>query len=422
MIDLKKLRENPAFFRDAAEAKGVVIDTERILSLDAQVRALTGDIETIRAKKNVVSAQMPKASAEERTRLIEEMREEDKAFEELTAKQRPLQEELEELLFRIPNPSLSDVKRGESDAENEIVREVGTVPTFDFPVKDHLELGTALDIIDTDRGARTAGARFAYLKGDAVLVQFALYQYVLGIAVRHGFIPTTVPHMVSPRVMRAMGYLEHGGQDEIYYLQKDNLYLIGTAEQPLGALHMDEVLKEEQLPLRYVGISPCYRREAGSYGKDTKGIIRMHQFDKIEMFSYTTAETSDVEHEKLLAIEEELVQGLGLAYRVIKQCTGDLGMPAARKFDIETWIPSQQAYRETHSTSTCTDYQARRLNTRVKRTEGGTEYVHTLNGTAFAIGRILVAIIEQNQQADGSIIVPPALRPWVGKDVMGKRS
>lgn len=421
MIDIKKLRENPGFYKTTAQEKGIVIDTEKMLALDTQVRALTSDIEAIRAKKNAVSAQMPKATPDERARLIEEMRAEDKEYEELVAKLRPIEDELTELLYRIPNPALSDVKRGESDAENEVVREVGTVPTFDFPVKDHLELGEALDIIDAERGARTAGARFAYLKGDAALMQFALFQYALSIITKHGFIPTTVPHMVSPRVMRAMGYLEHGGQDEIYYLQKDNLYLIGTAEQPLGALHMDETLKEEELPLRYVGISPCYRREAGSYGKDTKGIIRMHQFDKIEMFSYTTPETSDAEHEKLLGIEEELVQGLGLAYRVIKQCTGDLGMPAARKFDIETWIPSQNTYRETHSTSTCTDYQARRLNTRVKRTEGGTEFLHTLNGTAFAIGRILVAIMEQNQQADGTIRVPQALQAWMGKEVITPR-
>lgn len=422
MIDLKKFRDNPGYFRTAAQEKGVDIDTDRILVLDSQVRALTADIEAMRAKKNAVSAQIPKASADERTRLIEEMRAEDKAYEDLVAKQRPLQEELEQLLFLIPNPALSDVKRGESDAENEVVKTVGEVPAFDFPVKDHLELGNALDIIDTERGARTAGARFAYLKGDAALMQFALFQYALSLITRHGFIPATVPHMVSPRVMRAMGYLEHGGQDEIYYLQKDNLYLIGTAEQPLGALHMDETLKEEELPLRYVGISPCYRREAGSYGKDTKGIIRMHQFDKIEMFSYTTPETSDAEHEKLLAIEEELVQGLGLAYRVIKQCTGDLGMPAARKYDIETWIPSQNTYRETHSTSTCTDYQARRLNTRVKRTEGGVEFLHTLNGTAFAIGRIMVALLEQYQQADGSIRIPEVLRPWMeNKEVITKK-
>ncbi len=416
MIDIKKLRENPGYYLATAREKGVDLPLERLLSLDTQVRALMGDVEAIRAKKNTVSAQIPKAAPDERARLIEAMRAEDKTYEELVAKMRPLQEELEELLYRIPNPALADVKRGESDAENEILREVGERPVFSFSPKDHLELGTLLGIIDTERGARTAGARFTYLLGDGVRLQYALTAYTLDLLVKKGFIPATVPHMVLPRVMRAMGYLEHGGQDEIYYLQKDNMYLIGTAEQPLGALHMDEVLAEASLPLRYVGISPCYRREAGSYGKDTKGILRMHQFEKIEMFSYTTPETSDAEHEFLLSCEEELVRGLGLAYRVIKQCTGDLGMPAARKFDIETWIPSQDTYRETHSTSTCTDYQARRLNTKVKREDGSLEYLHTLNGTAFALGRIMVAILEQNQQEDGRVRVPEALRPWMAQE------
>lgn len=421
MIDLKKFRENPAFYKDSAKAKGVEIDVDRILELDRRVRALRTDLEAIRAQKNAASERIPKASAEERAHMIEEMRAVDRQYEDLAAQERPVADELDELLYRIPNPALSDVKLGESDAENEIVRHVGEATKFSFTPKDHLELGQALDIIDTERGARTAGARFAYLKGDGVLLQMGLLQLALQITAKHGFTPATVPHMVNPRVMRGMGYLEHGGQDEIYYLQKDNLYLIGTAEQPLGALHMDETIAEAELPIRYVGVSPCYRREAGSYGKDTKGILRMHQFDKVEMFSYTTAENSDAEHELLLSVEEELMQALKLPYRVIKQCTGDLGLPAARKYDIETWVPSQDTYRETHSTSTCTDYQARRLQTRVKRTDGGAvEYVHTLNGTAFAIGRTLVAILENYQQEDGSVVVPEVLRPWVGKDVIKK--
>jgi seryl-tRNA synthetase len=222
--------------------------------------------------------------------------------------------------------------------------------------------------------------------------------------------------------MRAMGYLEHGGHEEIYYFPKDNLYLIGTAEQSLGALHLDETLTEKQLPIRYVGFSPCYRREAGSYGKDTRGIIRVHQFDKVEMFSFTTPEQSEAEHAVLLAVEEELMQGLGLPYRVIKQCTGDLGLPAARKFDIEAWIPTQDTYRETHSTSTCTDYQARRLNTRYKSESGEAKYVHTLNGTAFALGRTLVAVLENYQQADGTVKIPAALQPFMaGKTVLKPR-
>jgi len=217
--------------------------------------------------------------------------------------------------------------------------------------------------------------------------------------------------------MRAMGFLEHGGHDEIYYLPKDNLYLIGTAEQALGPVHMDETLPETKLPLRYVGFSPCYRREAGSYGKDTRGIIRVHQFEKLEMFSFTTPDQADAEHELLLKIEEDLVQGLNLPYRVIKQVTGDLGLPAARKYDIETWLPSQNTYRETHSTSNCTDFQARRLNTKYKAADGS-QFVYTLNGTALALGRTIVAILENYQQADGSVRVPEVLRPYLGVEVI----
>jgi len=269
-----------------------------------------------------------------------------------------------------------------------------------------------------ERAAKASGARFAYLKGDAALLHFALIQYALQTLSKHGFIPVVPPTLVGARAMRAMGYLEHGGHDEIYYLAKDNQYLTGTSEQSIGAMHMDEVLKNEELPLRYAGISTCYRREAGSYGKDTKGLIRVHQFDKVEMFSFSTPETSQAEHELILTIEEELMQGLGLHYQVIQMVTGDLGLPAAKKYDIETWIPSQDTFRETHSTSTCTDFQARRLNTRFKDGEGSMQFVHTVNGTAFAIGRTMVAIIENYQQEDGSVAVPEVLRPWVGKDVI----
>ncbi|MBU4315204.1 serine--tRNA ligase, partial [Patescibacteria group bacterium] len=257
-------------------------------------------------------------------------------------------------------------------------------------------------------------ARFTYLKGDGVLLEFALIQYALQTVAKHGFTPVITPHMVKPEVMRAMGYLEHGGHDEIYYLSKDNMYLIGTSEQSVGAMHMDEILDGAKLPIRYVGFSPCYRREAGSYGKDTKGILRVHQFDKVEMFSFSTPENSDAEHNLILEIEETLMQGLKIPYRVIKMVTGDLGLPAARKYDIEAWMPSQKVYRETHSCSSCTDFQARRLNTRYKIGDGKPQLVHTLNGTTFAIGRTLIAILENFQQEDGSVIVPEVLRPFMG--------
>jgi seryl-tRNA synthetase len=422
MIDIKQLRENPHFFRDAARAKNIDIDIERILELDRRVRSLKTELEGIKAQKNEASKEIAKATPDQRQLVIESMRHIDRRAETLEAEYNPLADELQELLYKIPNPALADVKVGKSEAENEVVREVGDRTAFAFTPRDHQELGDLLGIIDTERAAKVSGARFAYFIGDGALLEFALLQYAMSVAARHGFVPATVPHLVSARVMRAMGYLEHGGHDEIYYLAKDNLYLIGTAEQSLGAMHLDETLDEKHLPLRYIGYSPCYRREAGSYGKDTRGIIRVHQFDKIEMFSFTTPEQSDAEHELLLSIEEELMQGLGLPYRVIKQVTGDLGLPAARKFDLEAWIPSQETYRETHSTSTCTDFQARRLNTRYKNGEGDTKYVHTLNGTAFAVGRTMVAILENYQREDGSVAVPPVLEPYMaGKTVLTPR-
>lgn len=414
MIDIKLLRENPNFYRDAAAAKNIELDVERMLELDRRVRALKTELEGIKAQKNEASKDIAKADPDARKVLIESMRLIDRKAETLEAEYTPIAEELEELLYRIPNPALPDVKLGKSDAENEVIREVGDKTAFTFAPKDHLDLGQALGIIDTERAARVSGARFAYFLGDGALLEFALMQYAMSIAAKKGFVPATVPHLVSARVMRAMGYLEHGGHEEIYYFPKDNLYLIGTAEQSLGALHLDETLDEKQLPIRYIGFSPCYRREAGSYGKDTKGIIRVHQFDKVEMFSFTTPEQSEAEHELLLSVEEELMQGLGVPYRVIKQCTGDLGLPAARKFDIEAWIPSQNTYRETHSTSTCTDFQSRRLNTRYKTKDGETKFVHTLNGTAFALGRTMVAVLENYQQEDGTVRIPEALQPFMG--------
>lgn len=416
MIDLKVLRENPQAIVAGARNKGVEIDVERILELDRRSRLLKAEIEAIRAKKNEASSIIPKATPDERQRIIAEMRELDVRAESAEGEFAPVEEELRELLFRIPNPSLPDVKIGASDAENEVLRKVGTPRTFTFAPKDHLTLAENLGIVDMARGAKVAGARFAYYKGDGVHLALALLQHALATVSAHGFTPMLVPHVVNADIMRAMGYLEHGGHDEIYYLQKDNLYLIGTAEQPVGGYHANEILEEKDLPARYVAFSSCFRREAGSYGKDTRGLIRMHQFEKIEMFSYTTKEESDAEHQRLLAVEEELMQGLGLPYQVIKQCTGDLGLPAARKFDLETWIPTQETYRETHSTSTCTDFQARRLNTRVRRADGTVELLHTLNGTAFAISRTMAAILENYQEEDGSVRVPEVLQLYLKKE------
>lgn len=414
MIDLKLLRENPNLFRDAAKAKNVDIDVDRILELDRTVRGLKGEVEAIAAQKNEASKEITKASKDERAKLIENMRVIDRRADELNASLTPAVEELEELLHRIPNPALADVRVAASDEENVVSRTVGEPRVFDFPVKDHLTLGDELGIIDTARAAKVSGARFTYYVGDGAMLEFALVDLALKTAIKHGFTPLTVPHLVSAKAMRAMGYLEHGGHDEIYYLAKDNLYLIGTAEQAIGPMFMDEMLDAKKLPLRYVGVSPCYRRESGSYGKDTKGIIRLHQFTKVEMFSFCSAENSADEHARMLAIEEELMQALELPYQVLDIVSGDLGLPAAKKWDIEAWFPAQERYREVTSTSNCTDFQARRLNTRAKGPDG-TAFVHTVNGTAFS-GRPIAAILENYQEADGSVRIPKVLQAYLGKD------
>lgn len=414
---MKLLREQPSAVVQAAQAKNVEIDIDRILDLDRRVRGLKGEMESIAAQKNEASKRIPKASQEERAQMIEEMRHIDGRVEKLEAEFVPLNEELAELLYKIPNPPLPDVIVGKTDEENTVLRSMGEPRQFDFEPKDHMTIAEGLGIVDVERATKVSGARFMYLKGDGARLELALIQYALDVVSRHGFVPMFVPHLVSAKAMRAMGFLEHGGHDEIYYLAKDNQYLIGTAEQSIGPMHMDEMLDGAKLPLRYAGISPCYRREAGSYGKDTKGIIRMHQFDKIELFSFCTPSTSPQEHEEILAIEEELMQGLGIPYHVLNIVSGDLGLPAAKKWDIEAWVPTQQKYRETHSTSNCTDFQARRLNTRY-RSEEGTALVHTVNGTAFAVGRIIVAILENFQEEDGSVRIPDVLQKYMGKDVL----
>lgn len=421
MIDIKILREHPEHIREAAKAKGVIVDTDRIIELDTSARTLLTQIETTKAQKNAASDAIANATPEERKALIEAMRVVDQATSGVEAQYATIASELNELLLRIPNPAQADVIIGASDEENTILRTVGEIPVFDFEPKDHQTIGENLGIIDMKRAAKVSGARFVYYVGDGAMLELALVDLGLRIAMKHGFVPITVPHLITSKAMAAMGYLEHGGQDEIYYLQKDDLYLIGTSEQSIGPMHMDELLDPSVLPLRYVGVSPCYRRESGSAGKDTKGIIRVHQFTKVEMFGFCKAEDSVAEHEAILAIEEELLQALGLPYHVLNICTGDLGLPAAKKWDTEVWFPTQKRYREVTSTSNCTDFQGRRLNTRY-RTETGTEVIHTVNGTAFS-GRPIAAILENFQNADGSVTIPEVLRPYMGgKTTITKRT
>ena len=425
MLDIKLIRENPAKVREGLKNKNAKIDLDEFLRVDAERRELSKKVDDYRAFKNNFSKKIVKATPEEKIKLLSEMKEFDKDNDKLDGKLKEADDKFQALLKLIPNLPKDDVIIGKDGDDNQVLRKVGKPTAFKFKALDYMELGERLNIIDTARAAKVSGSRFGYIKGDLAMMEFAIVEYVLHTLRKYGFTPIVPPVMISKKSMAAMGYLDRA-EDEIYKVQ-DDLYLVGTgdrfqvhgAQQSIGPMYMDETFDEKTLPLRFVGFSTCFRREAGSYGKDTRGILRVHQFDKLEMFSFTKPEESDREHKFLLSMEEKLMKGLKLPYQVLNICTGDLGDPAARKWDIETWVPSEGKYRETHSTSTCTDYQARRLNIRVRRQDGKTEYLHTLNGTAFAIGRILIAILENFQQKDGSIKVPTVLQKYCGFKKIG---
>ena len=408
MLDIKFIRQNPEKVKEGIAKKRADVDIDRLLELDEEKRQLLAQSESLRAEqKKLGKEQIEKAQAVKAE------------IKNIDPKLAEIEKELGSLLRQIPNLPLDEVPEGKDDSENAVLREEGGKPEFDFKPKDYLEIAEALDLIDVKRAAKVAGSRFGYLKKEAALMEFALVNLALETLSEEGFTPVVPPVMLKPEMMQAMGYTERGG-DEIYFLEKDNLYLIGTSEQSIGAMHAGDVFKEEELPKRYAGFSTCFRREAGAYGKDTKGILRVHQFDKVEMFSFCSPEKSKEEHQLLLRMEEKLMQSLKLPYRVINICSGDLGDPAAAKYDIEAWMPGQGEYRETHSTSNCTDWQARRLNVKYRSGETGKlEFVHTLNGTAFAIGRMLIAIIENYQKKDGSVEVPKVLQKYLGIKKIG---
>jgi len=404
MLDIQFIRDNTDKVKKSTAAKQLDPSlVDMLLKLDEKRRKLLGEIEVVRAKKNKFASEK---NIEEGKKIKEELK-------VLEPELQKLEDEYRQASLLIPNPAADDVKEGKDESENEVIRKWGEPKKFDFEPKDHLALGEALGIIDVERAAKVSGARFGYLKADAALLEFSLVNFAMETLVKEGFVPVVPPVLIKKESMQGMGYLEHGGEENMYVLDKDGLILVGTSEQSLGPMHQGEIL--EGLPKRYAGFSPCFRRESGSYGKDTRGILRVHQFGKVEMFSFTKPEESDKEHEYLLSLEEKLFQALNIPYQVIKMCSGDLGAPAARKYDLEAWMPGQGKYREVTSTSTCTDFQARRLNIKYKDGDK-TGYVHMLNGTAFAIGRTIIAIMENNQQKDGSIVVPEVLRRWVGKD------
>lgn len=411
MIDIKLLRDNPQALEDAAKSKRITLDVTHIAHIDEEYRKLLAEVQELREKRNKLAKER---DIEGGKKLKGELDQKEKALEALS-------EELNTLLLTIPNPAKEDVKVGKDDTENDVIRKYKTPTEFSFTPKDHLELGEKLDIIDMDRAAKVSGARFTYLKNDGVLLELALVQFAIKTLMREGFTPVITPDLIKKETMQGLGYMENGGDEDMFQITSDDLVLVGTAEHALVPMHKDEVLDAKKFPLRYVGFSNAYRREAGSYGKDTRGILRVHQFDKVEMVSFVKKGEDDAEHEYLLSLEENFFKALDIPYQVIKMCTGDLGFPAARKYDIEAWIPSQEKYREVTSVSTVTDFQSRRLKIRYRDGES-TEFAAVLNGTAFAIGRTLIAILENYQQEDGSVIVPEVLREFVGKEKIVSRS
>jgi len=414
MLDIKLIRNNPNLIKDACEKKGFNVDIDLLLETDKKRREILQALEDMLAQKNKASKEIRRAGPEDKNKIILKMRELDENSDRLNQDSQRLGKEFNDLMLKIPNIPFEDVPIGQDERDNISIRKVGKKPKFDFQFKDYMELSENLDLIDVKRAAKVSGSRFGYLKKEAALLEFALIKFASDVLTKKGFIPVVPPVMIKPEMALGMGYLEQTGDDEAYFFPKDNLYLVGTSEQSIGAMHANEIFDIKDLPRRYFAFSTCFRRESGSYGKDTKGILRVHQFDKLEMFVFSKPEDSKKEHKLLLSVEEELMKALKIPYQVLRICTGDLGRPAAAKYDIESWVPSENRYRETHSTSNCTDFQARRLNIRYKNEEAKLDFVHTLNGTAFAIGRTIIAIIENYQQKEGSIKVPDVLQKYVG--------
>ncbi len=405
------LRENPDVVRRSQEARGDSVQlVDEAIQADIERRASITAFEELRAEQNAFGKTVAQAPKEQKKELVAQAQQLAGRVKEAQQAANEADARFEQLIRSIGNPIIEGVPAGGED-DFVLLKTVGDIPSFDFEPRDHLELGELLGAIDMARGAKVAGARFSYLRGIGARLELALMNMALDKAVQNGFIPMITPTLVKPEIMQGTGFLG-AHADEVYRLENDDLYLTGTSEVALAGYHADEII-EVDAPLRYAGWSTCYRREAGSAGKDTRGIIRVHQFDKLEMFVYTRPEEAEAEHERLLGWQEEMMQALGLSYRVIDTAAGDLGSSAARKYDVEAWIPTQGRYRELTSTSNCTTFQARRLDIRYRTESGKTAPVATLNGT-LATTRWLVAILETHQQEDGSVRVPEALRPWLG--------
>lgn len=426
MLDIQFIRDNHQKVKDAAKAKNISVDIDELLTLDLKRRELLQGIEKLRKARNETAAQMK--NGQPSPDLIAEGKRIKQSLAEIEAELEPTESEFKVLLKAVPNIPLDSVPIGSSEAQNVVIKQVGQKPNFKFEVKNHAEIAEAKDWLDKERGAKIAGSRFVYTKGDLVSLEFALWQFGFSVVTNQEilqkiikennlsvsakpFVPVLPPAVAKKSVFEATGRLNK--EEQTYKIEDEDLWLNASAEHTISPMYLNETLQEKDLPIRYVGYTTAFRREAGTYGKDTEGIFRLHQFNKLEMESFTTAETSLDEHLFLVAIQEYLMQQLGLPYQVLEKCTADIGRPNAKGVDIEVWLPSQEAYRETHTADYITDYQTRAMNTKVRRNTGEVELAHTNDATAFS-QRPLIGIIENFQNEDGDVVVPEVLRPFMG--------
>jgi seryl-tRNA synthetase len=415
MLDIAFIRNNPEAIKDGIRKKRMKMDIDGLLAVDEEVRSLRAEVENLRADRNRISKEVPKLKGEEKEQAIAQVKNIRDGLGQKEPKLREFESRFEELMLKVPNPPLPEVPEGDSDDDNVEVRSFGQPPTFDFPLKDHLELAESLDIVDMPRAVKFAGARMYCLKNEGAMLEFALFKFALDHLYSKGFRPMIVPQLVRREAMIGTGFFPLGEEDT-FFVEKDDLYLIGTSEVPLVSYHMDEILNEKDLPKHYCGYSTCFRREAGSYGRDTRGFYRLHQFNKVEqvIICVNDPEVSKAEHQILLNNSEEMMRALGLPHRVALACGAEIGQGQVLKHEIETWMPSRNKFSETHSCSSLHEFQARRLKIRWRGKDNKTQFCHTLNNTAIASPRILIPILENFQNADGSVTIPEVLRPLMG--------
>ena len=423
MLDIKQIRQDPDAFKAACAAKKFEVNIDRLLELDTQLKDAKQRLQDISTEKNRLGKSIPRLPPDEKKAALDQLGELKQTEAALNEDVKRLQPEFDEWMLLVPQPADPDVPLGKDDTENVEIKRVGEVRKFDFEPKDHIQLGADLDIIDVERGVKLAGARNYFLKGDGALLHWAVLRFAIDLMVSRGYTPMSVPLLMRDEAMRGTGYFP-GSEEQTYQMERDDLSLVGTAEVPLTAYHMGEILDADQLPRKFVGLSSCFRREAGAAGKDTYGLYRIHQFDKVEqvVICANSAEESEKYHNEILANSEAVMQALGLPYRVVMVCTGDLGRGQAKKYDIEAWMPSRKNYCETHSASKFYDFQARRMNLRYKDPQTKKNlYCHTLNNTVIASPRILIPLMELYQNADGSITIPDCLRPYMdNREAIGK--